>query len=99
MLREGGGDRLSFGGQSFEPVELKTLERHHDPQDVGRSVEIARQAGFTRLNVDLIYAIPGQDLSSWARSLERAMALKTPHVSCYGLTYESNTPIAVRRRL
>ena len=99
MLREVGVDRLSFGAQSFEPVELKTLERHHDPQDVGRSVEIARQAGFTRLNVDLIYAIPGQDLSSWARSLERAMALKTPHVSCYGLTYESNTPIAVRRRL
>lgn len=99
MLRECGVDRLSFGAQSFNPSELSTLERHHDPDDVPRSVEIARRAGFTRLNVDLIYAIPGQDLQSWSSSLERAIALNTPHLSCYGLTYEPNTPIAVKRRL
>ena len=70
MLREAGVDRLSFGAQSFDPRELKTLERHHDPDDVPRSLEIARAAGFARLNVDLIYAIPGQTLESWSRSLE-----------------------------
>jgi oxygen-independent coproporphyrinogen-3 oxidase len=99
MLRAAGVDRLSFGAQSFDPRELKVLERHHDPEDVPRSLELARGAGFTRLNLDLIFAIPGQDLPSWQRSLERAIALHTPHLSCYGLTYEPNTPIAVRRRL
>ena len=99
MLRELGVDRLSFGAQSFDLAELKILERHHDPEDVGRSVEIARGAGFSRVNVDLIYAIPGQSLESWGRSLDAAMALGTPHLSCYGLTYEANTPMTVRKRL
>jgi oxygen-independent coproporphyrinogen-3 oxidase len=99
MLREAGVDRLSFGAQSFDLTELKILERHHDPEDVPRSVEIARAAGFSRINLDLIYAIPGQDLASWARSLEATIALGTSHVSCYALTYEPNTPMAVRKRL
>lgn len=99
MLRGHGVNRLSFGAQSFVESELKMLERHHAPADVERSIALARQAGFTRLNVDLIYAIPGQTIDSWRYSLERAIALKTPHVSCYGLTYESNTPMTVRKRL
>ena len=98
-LRESGVDRLSFGAQSFDRDELKTLERHHDPDDVPRSLDVAGRAGFKRLNVDLIYAIPGQTLEKWSQSLERAIALQTPHLSCYGLTYEPNTPIAVKRRL
>jgi oxygen-independent coproporphyrinogen-3 oxidase len=99
MLRESGVDRLSFGAQSFDAKQLKVLERHHDPDDVGRSVGVATAAGFRRLNLDLIYAIPGQDLASWDASLSAAMALGTTHLSCYGLTYEPNTPIAVRKRL
>src|SRR2546423_8224323 len=99
MLREAGVDRLSFGAQSFHRHELATLERHHEPEDVKKSIELARAAGFERLNVDLIYAIPGQDLSSWAMSLEEAIALGTEHLSCYGLTYEHNTPMAVKKRL
>ena len=99
MLFEMGVNRLSFGAQSFDVAELKTLERHHDPDDVPRSIELARQAGFRRLNLDLIYAIPGQDLESWMKSLEKAILLQTSHLSCYGLTYESNTPMAVRKRL
>jgi oxygen-independent coproporphyrinogen-3 oxidase len=47
----------------------------------------------------LIYAIPEQDLASWSDSLEQAIALNTPHLSCYGLTYEPNTPMAVKKRL
>jgi oxygen-independent coproporphyrinogen-3 oxidase len=99
MLREAGVDRLSFGAQSFDRAELKTLERHHEPGDVAHSVEAARAAGFERLNLDLIYAIPGQDLASWDRSLAAALALGTTHLSCYGLTYEPNTPMAVKKRL
>jgi oxygen-independent coproporphyrinogen-3 oxidase len=99
MLREHGVDRISFGAQSFDRNELAMLERHHDPDDVPRSIELARSAGFQRLNVDLIYAIPGQNLHSWAASLEAAIALNLSHYSCYGLTYESNTPMAVKKRL
>jgi oxygen-independent coproporphyrinogen-3 oxidase len=98
MLRQSGVDRLSFGAQSFDRTELVTLERHHDPEDVPRSVEIAWRAGFARLNVDLIFAIPGQSMDSWSRSLEAAIALNTPHVSCYALTYEPNTAMTARKK-
>jgi len=99
MLRSAGVDRVSLGAQSFDRGELKLLERHHDPGDVPASLELARRAGFGRINFDLIYAIPGQTLESWSRSLDRAIALGTTHLSCYGLTYEPNTPIAVKKRL
>jgi oxygen-independent coproporphyrinogen-3 oxidase len=99
MLRRAGVNRISFGAQSFDEAELKVLERHHDPRDVAKSLDFARSAGFERLNLDLIYAIPGQSLASWERSLEQAIELGTSHLSCYGLTYEPNTPITVRKRL
>ncbi len=99
MLRELGVNRLSFGAQSFHTADLKMLERHHDPADVPASIETARAAGFARLNVDLIYAIPGQTLKAWQENLEQAIALGTEHLSCYGLTYEPNTPMAVKKRL
>ena len=99
MLKANGVTRLSFGAQSFNAAELKMLERHHDPDDVYKSVQLARAAGFTRLNLDLIFAIPGQDLRSWQSSLAAGLSLATTHLSCYGLTYEPSTPLAVRRRL
>jgi len=98
-LFNAGVNRLSFGAQSFDEAELKILERHHAPADVDRSVQLARDAGFRRINLDLIYAIPGQSIDSWQRSLDRAMRLETTHLSCYGLTYESNTAMTVRKRL
>lgn len=98
-LASAGVNRLSFGAQSFDLRELKTLERHHHPDDVASTIETARNAGFQRLNIDLIYAIPGQSFESWTQSLDAAVALGTTHLSCYGLTYESNTPITVRKRL
>jgi oxygen-independent coproporphyrinogen-3 oxidase len=99
MLRASGVDRISFGAQSFDRSELATLERHHDPDDVPRSLDAARRAGFERLNIDLIYALPDQSFDSWSRSLERAIETGLSHLSCYGLTYEPNTPIAVKKRL
>ncbi|MGD0464444.1 MAG: radical SAM family heme chaperone HemW [Tepidisphaeraceae bacterium] len=99
MLAEAGVNRISMGAQSFDSAELAVLERHHQPQDVPRGLGIARSGGIGRLNLDLIYAIPGQTLAAWMNSLEQAIALGTDHLSCYGLTYEPNTPLAVRRRL
>ena len=99
MLRESGVDRISFGAQSFDRADLARLERHHDPDDVPRSLGLARATGFGRLSLDLIYAVPGQSLASWGRTLEAALSLGTSHLSCYGLTYEPNTPLAVLKRL
>ena len=99
MLLDEGVNRVSLGAQSFDPAELSLLERHHNPDDVPRSLELLKSAGFRRVNLDLIYAIPGQTLARWLKSLEAAIALGTDHLSCYGLTFEPNTPLGVRRRL
>jgi oxygen-independent coproporphyrinogen-3 oxidase len=59
-------------------------------------VKTARSAGITNINIDLIYAIPGQTLESLGENLDRALALESDHLSCYGLMYESNTPMTAR---
>lgn len=99
VLRAGGVDRVSIGAQSFDPRHLKTLERWHNPENVARAVEAARAAGIPRQSIDLIFAIPGQSLEDWDRDLDRALALKTTHLSCYDLTYEPNTAMTKRLSL
>ena len=93
VLVDGGVNRMSVGCQSFDPRHLKTLERWHDPRNVERAVQLARAAGITNLNLDLIFAIPGQTLADWQSDLERALALGPMHLSCYSLMYEPNTAI------
>ncbi len=97
-LRRGGVNRLSIGCQSFNPLHLKTLERWHEPASVVRSVAIAREAGFQSLNLDLIFAIPGQSLDEWRDDLRQAIELEPDHLSGYGLTFEPNTPLTARMR-
>ncbi|MCA9289776.1 MAG: radical SAM family heme chaperone HemW [Phycisphaerales bacterium] len=97
-LAAGGVNRASIGAQSFDPRHLKTLERWHDPDNVGRSVRILRDAGITNVNIDLIFAIPGQTLAEWQFELDAALALDPTHLSCYGLTYEPNTAMTARLR-
>lgn len=98
-LVEGGADRTSIGCQSFDPVHLETLERRHDPESVPRAVERLRAAGIRRLNLDLIFGIPGSTLEDWRRDLDRVLALEPDHVSCYGLVFEPGTPLAEKQRL
>jgi len=98
ILVEGGVNRMSVGAQSFHPVHLKTLERWHDPDNVKRSVDILRQAGIRSLNLDLIFAIPGQSLEEALNDLDTALSLEPDHLSCYDLTYEPNTPMTERLR-
>lgn len=98
LLAAGGVNRISLGAQSFNPRHLATLERHHDPINVERSVHILRDAGIDAINLDLIFGIPGQSLSEWREDLDRALALEPDHLSCYGLMYEPNTPLTRRMR-
>lgn len=97
ILARAGVGRLSLGAQSFCPDELATLERTHSPEDIAPAVETARRAGIRRINLDLIFGIPGQTLASWTESLDRALALGVDHLALYGLTYEPGT--ALTRRL
>ena len=99
-LVAGGVDRVSVGAQSFDPTRLKTLERWHEPANVGRALARAAAAGVHRRSVDLIYAIPGQTLDCVRADLDAALALSpgVEHLSVYCLTYEPNTPLTARAR-
>ena len=98
VLVAGGVNRLSIGAQSFDTGALKTLERWHNPDNVGRSVTLARKAGIQRISLDLIFAIPGQTLQTMQRDLDAALALTPEHLSTYGLTYEPQTALTARLR-
>jgi oxygen-independent coproporphyrinogen-3 oxidase len=98
VLVGGGVNRISLGAQSFHLKHLEMLERRHDPAAVARSVGLARAAGIDNISLDLIFGIPGQSLDEWLGDLEAALALEPAHLSCYGLTYEPNTPLAARLR-
>jgi oxygen-independent coproporphyrinogen-3 oxidase len=91
-LRRAGFNRISFGVQSFQPGELRQLERIHDPYDVLNALRWARQAGFANLNLDLIYGLPEQPLASWQANVKQAVELDPQHLSLYALTIEQGTP-------
>ena len=93
MLMDEGVNRLSIGAQSFIPAELATLGRIHSADAIGRFVEDAHNAGFRRISIDLMYALPGQTPESWQTSLAAAVALGIGHLSCYCLTLEESTPM------
>ena len=96
VLAQAGVNRLSLGGQSFRPAKLELLERDHQPADVIRSVELARNHGMA-VSLDLIFATPGESLGEWQDDLQRAIDLEPEHLSVYGLTFEKGTTYWGRR--
>ena len=92
-FRRAGVNRLSLGVQSFDDSQLKTLGRVHDR---AQALAAAREAAecFDTFNLDLMYALPGQDLAGLDADLSEALALKPPHLSIYHLTIEPNTYFA-----
>lgn len=93
-LRRLGVRTLSLGVQSFDRSALKLLGRRHSPEQAERAVELALAAGFHSVSVDLIFGLPADRVApdSLARSLERLIALRPQHVSCYQLTFHEGTP-------
>ena len=91
-----GVNRLSFGIQSFDDGCLARLGRIHDSAQAEAAVKRAQDAGFDNLNLDLMYALPAQDLAMAEADVERAIALQPTHVSHYQLTLEPNTVFAAR---
>lgn len=92
IYREAGVNRLSFGLQSADDKELKALGRIHTWKDFLRSFQMARAAGFTNINVDLMSALPGQSTESWERTLKKTVSLEPEHISAYSLIIEEGTP-------
>lgn len=92
-LRRLGINRISMGVQSFDDNELKMLNRRHDSAKIPKAVDICRKAGFENISIDLMYALPGQNLKKWKENIDKAIKLDVKHISAYCLSFEENTPI------
>ncbi|WP_168119321.1 radical SAM family heme chaperone HemW [Paenibacillus sp. HB172176] len=90
-MREGGVNRISFGVQSFDSGLLERIGRIHNVEDVYRSLDNARKAGFDNLSIDLMFGLPGQSLQQLSDSVDRALELDLTHYSIYSLKVEENT--------
>ncbi|MBR3836528.1 MAG: radical SAM family heme chaperone HemW [Clostridia bacterium] len=92
-LRALGANRISFGMQSAKASELSAIGRLHRHRDTERAVSAAKEAGFENISLDLMYGLPGQDLSSFFESLTACVALDPGHVSFYCLTLSPEVPL------
>ena len=95
-LRELGVTRISMGVQSFQPALLAALGRPHTREQVYRAFDRLRAAGFASVNLDLMFAVPGQQDEAWAADVNEAVALGPDHLSTYCLTFEEDTRLWVK---
>lgn len=93
LLRSFGVNRISMGVQSLDEKLLDRLGRIHSREMVFKSFDTLRQSGFDNLNLDLMFAIPGQTLDIWRATLDEALAMGSEHLSSYEVIYEDDTPL------
>jgi oxygen-independent coproporphyrinogen-3 oxidase len=96
VLKRFGVNRISLGVQSWDDALLKVLGRGHNANQAEESFRILRAAGFSNINVDLMFGLPGQTVEQWRATLEKTIALRPEHVSTYCLTYEEDTEFFLR---
>jgi oxygen-independent coproporphyrinogen-3 oxidase len=89
-------NRISLGVQSWGNDLLKVLGREHNAQQAEQSFHILREAGFSNVNVDLMFGLPGQTIDQWKFTLEKTITLEPNHISAYCLTYEEDTEFFLR---
>ncbi len=95
-LKEIGVTRISMGAQSFQPALLEGLGRQHTREQIFRAYERIRAADFASVNIDMMFALPGQDEAAWLADLGEALALAPDHLSTYCLTFEEDTKLWVK---
>ncbi len=95
--RRAGVTRVSMGAQSFDAAELAMLDRIHSPEEIVAAFRAVRAGGFDNVNLDLIFALPGQTPATWRRSLAAAIALGPEHLSAYNLMFEPGTEFTQKR--
>ena len=88
-----GINRLSIGIQSFFEEDLKWMNRAHDAQQAKQCIELAQQAGFFNITIDLIYGTPTLTDERWKKNVHTALQYNIPHLSCYALTVEPRTAL------
>ena len=93
LLRSAGVNRISMGVQSLDARFLERLGRVHTREMVFKSYNALRAAGFKRINLDLMFAIPSQTMEVWQASLRETAHLQPDHLSCYEVIYEQDTPL------
>ena len=91
VLRAIGVTRVSMGVQSFQPALLDALGRQHSVQQIDRAYDRVRAAGFPSVNLDLMFALPGQTAEEWAADVREAVSRSPDHLSTYCLTFEEDT--------
>ncbi|MCX6951547.1 MAG: radical SAM family heme chaperone HemW [Verrucomicrobia bacterium] len=96
VLRAAGVTRVSMGVQSFQPALLDALGRQHSLLQIDRAYERVRAAGFPSVNMDLMFALPGQTAEEWAADVREAVARAPDHLSTYCLTFEEDTKLWVK---
>src|SRR5436305_13593036 len=97
FLRQVGVTRVSLGVQSWEDELLKLLGREHNARQAEESFRSLRAAGFSNINIDVMFGLPGQTSAQWQRTLDKTVALAPNHISAYCLTYEEDTDFFLRR--
>jgi len=95
-LKEAGVTRISMGVQSFQPALLDGLGRQHTLEQIYRAYDHMRAAGFHSVNLDLMFALPGQTEAEWAADVREAIRLAPDHLSTYCLTFEEDTALWVK---
>lgn len=98
LLRAHGVNRISMGVQSLDEPLLERLGRIHTRGQVFKAFDALRQAGFDNLNVDLMFALPGQTMDTWRATLDEALALGSEHLSSYEVIYEEDAPLFAQLR-
>jgi oxygen-independent coproporphyrinogen-3 oxidase len=93
-LREIGINRISFGMQSGVEHVLKVLDRTHNPANVSKATNWAKEVGFNEISVDLIYGAPGESIEDWQTTIRTALELPITHISAYALIVEAGTKLA-----
>ena len=96
ILRVNGVNRLSIGIQSFDSKNLELLNRHHTFADVEKKITMCKNMGFFNINIDLIYALPEQNLTTLKKDLNLFLKLDVPHISTYSLMIEENTLLKIK---
>jgi oxygen-independent coproporphyrinogen-3 oxidase len=96
VLRQGGVSRISLGVQTFNPKFMDALGRQHPVEKTFKAYRWIREAGFTSVNLDLLFGAPGQSLQDWEGDLAQAVELAPDHLSTYCLTFEEDTAMFVR---
>ena len=92
QFREAGINRMSLGVQSFSDQYLQELGRIHDAEQAHRAIQSVKACQFDSYNIDLMFGLPGQDISAALQDLNAALYYQPPHLSLYQLTIEANTP-------